>query len=498
MSTMLRVRFMNAILSGQVRTTRRRILIGLAVATAAPAAGGAGAVHPADPAVVYHVAASEGAQELRVEATLRAGLGHELGLDTGMGPFVRDPEVEEGGGWRALERRDDRLDVPNCRPPSCRIRYRFALAEAARQVHDRNRAVEQQGAFLAPPSSWLARPLQDGQARFRLEVTTPPGTTFATGLFPAPGGGSAYEATLDDLEEAPYSGYGPFDNARVDVPGGIVDVAIAPGERDLPTSALAAWAERAGKAVAGYYGHYPVPRVLVLVLPTGRRAIGFGTTLGNGGAAIMIWVGRSATTADLERDWVLTHEMIHTAFPNMPHTQRWLEEGISTYVEPIARARAGTLSVEEVWRSLVDGLPKGMPRAGDPGLDEARTWGSTYWGGALFCFLADLQIREKTGNRRSLDDALRGINAAGGSIAVRWPLRRALDAGDRATGTHVLRDLYGKMGEAPMKVDLDDLWRRLGVVADGREVRFDDRAPLAAVRRSITARPASRRADGGR
>jgi hypothetical protein len=207
----------------------------------------------------------------------------------------------------------------------------------------------------------------------------------------------------------------------------------------------------------------------------------------------MMYVGRSATEADLARDWVLTHEMIHTGFPNMPRTQRWLEEGIATYVEPIARARAGTLSDEEVWKGLVDGLPKGMPRPGDPGLDEARTWGSTYWGGALFCLLADLQIRERTGNRRSLDDALRGINAGGGSIAVRWPLRRALDAGDRATGTRVLRDLYGKMGEAPMRVDLDDLWRRLGVVADGRDVRFDDRAPLAAVRRSIT-QPRSRSA----
>ncbi|PYQ09781.1 MAG: hypothetical protein DMF83_02160 [Acidobacteria bacterium] len=483
-------------------TTRRRCLVALSLATPALTAGSVRATRPAaaGPAVRYVVVADEGGKELRVEATLRAGLGRETGFDTGMGPFVRDPEVEENGRWHALERRDDRLDAPSCAAGACRIRYRFALAEAARTVHDRNRAAEQEGALLAPPSSWLARPLRDGEARFRLEVTTPPGTVFATGLLPAPGDGApAYEATLDDLEEAPYSGFGAFETARINVPGGVVDLAIAPGERDLPTSALTAWADRAGRAVADYYVRYPVPRVLVLVLPTGRRAIGFGTTLGNGGASIMIWVGRSATVADLERDWVLTHEMIHTAFPNMPRMQRWLEEGIATYVEPIARARAGTLSVEEVWRGLIDGLPKGMPRAGDPGLDKARNWGSTYWGGALFCFLADLQIREKTGNRRSLDDALRGINAAGGSIFVRWPLHRTLDAGDRATGTHVLRDLYGKMGEAPMKVDLEDLWRRLGVVADGREVRFDDRAPLAAVRRSITARPLpGRAADGGR
>src|SRR5207247_841614 len=90
----------------------------------------------------------------------------------------------------------------------------------------------------------------------------------------------------DDLEEAPYSGFGPFETARISVPGGVVDLAIAPGERDLPTSALTAWADTAGRAVAGYYGRYPVPRVLVLVLPTGRRAIGFGTRPATGAAPI--------------------------------------------------------------------------------------------------------------------------------------------------------------------------------------------------------------------
>ena len=468
------------------------------LAAAALADGsGARAARPSAPACRYVVVAGEGARELSIQATLGRGLGAALAVDRGMGAFIRGLEVEEGGSWRALEPHGDRLDVPACRSRPCRIRYRFALAEAAREVHDRRFASEQQGAYLAPPSSWLPRPLEGGDARFRLEVTTAPGTAFVTGLFPA-ADGAGYEASLVDLAEAPYSGFGPFETTIVRVPGGTVDVAIAPGPRQVSTPALTAWAERAGRAVAGYYGRFPVPRVLVMMLPAGRRPVGFGTTLGNGGASIMIWVGPSATEADLAKDWTLTHEMVHTALPNMPPAQRWLEEGIATYVEPIARARAGTLTVEEVWRGLVDGLPKGLPRPGDPGLDEARSWGSTYWGGALFCFLADLQIRERTGNRRSLDDALRAVNAAGGSIAVRWPLRRALEAGDRATGTHVLRDLYGRMGEAPMSVDLESWWRRLGVVTEGWLVRFDDRAPLAELRRSITERAGAARpaADG--
>jgi hypothetical protein len=224
---------------------------------------------------------------------------------------------------------------------------------------------------------------------------------------------------------------------------------------------------------------------VVLVLPSDRGRVGFGTTLGNGGGAIMIWVGRGAGPAELRSDWVLAHEMVHLGIPNLPRAHRWLEEGIATYVEPIARARRGTITAEEMWAGLVKGLPNGLPQAGDRGLDRTHTWGRTYWGGALFCFLADLEIRERTRNRRSLDDALRGILSAGGDIAVSWPLERLLREGDRATGVPVLAELHARMGARPEDVDLDTLWRRLGVRAAGDTVAFDDSAPLAAVRRSI-------------
>jgi hypothetical protein len=179
--------------------------------------------------------------------------------------------------------------------------------------------------------------------------------------------------------------------------------------------------------------------------------------------------------------------MTHLAFPSVPPEYRWLEEGLATYVEPIARAKAGELAPEEVWRGLIDGLPKGEPQRGDRGLDHTPTWGRTYWGGAMFCLLADLQIREQTGNRRSLEDALRGILAAGGSGDVRWPLDRALAEGDRATGTHVLATLHAKLGSAPVRVDLAKIWSQLGVKANGDQVAFDERAKDAAMRKLFTA-----------
>ncbi|MGB7134203.1 MAG: hypothetical protein WBD46_02880, partial [Acidobacteriaceae bacterium] len=53
-------------------------------------------------------------------------------------------------------------------------------------------------------------------------------------------------------------------------------------------------------------------------------------------------------------------------------------------------------------------------------------------------------------------------------------------------------DLYARMSTTPVTVDLDSLWKKLGVIRTGEDqVRFDDRAPEANLRRAITKTPAS-------
>lgn len=128
--------------------------------------------------------------------------------------------------------------------------------------------------FLAPPSTWLARPVATVGGRLRLTVRTPPGTTFVTGLFPSPDAvPDTYEADVADLDVSPYSGFGAFATSVVEVPGGTVAMAVAPGALDLPGGALISWVTASARAVAGYYGRFPVPRVLVMVLPGGRRPV---------------------------------------------------------------------------------------------------------------------------------------------------------------------------------------------------------------------------------
>ena len=135
-------------------------------------------------------------------------------------------------------------------------------------------------------------------------------------------------------------------------------------------------------------------------------------------------------------------------------------------------------------------MKQGLPETGDRGLDGTDGWGRTYWGGAMFCLLADVEIRKQTGNRAGLQQAQRGILAAGGNMEQDWPVARIFKLGDKATGTTVLTDLYAKMGDTAYAPDLDALWRDLGVSMQGGRVSFDDSAPLAPIRRAITAVPA--------
>lgn len=258
----------------------------------------------------------------------------------------------------------------------------------------------------------------------------------------------------------------------------------------LSEKALVSWAEKAGRAVAAYYGAFPLPSVKLTIRAGGPGGISGGRTgASRGQAAIRIAVGDEATPEELASNWVLVHEMVHLAFPSMTGHE-WIEEGIATYVEPLVRARAGLAPPDEIWRWLLWGLPRGLEAIQSRGLDSSSSWAANYWGGALFCFRADVEIRKRTRNRKSLDDALRGILRAGGNVTVPWTIDKALVEGDRATGVPVLAELYALMRQGPVRVDLAAFWKDLGVSsADGRIV-YDDAAPLAAIRKGITTGPA--------
>jgi len=273
-----------------------------------------------------------------------------------------------------------------------------------------------------------------------------------------------------------------------------IQMDFAEGPLDLPKSAILAHIAAAVSAVATYYGRFPVDHARILIIPVaGRHGMLQGTTWGDMRgfpAFTRIRFGEHTTQAELDDDWMMTHELVHTAFPSMPDDangigQHWIEEGLATYIEPIARVMTGELAAQRIWGDMVRDMHQGEPATGDEGLDHTHTWGRTYWGGAMFCLVVDVNIRRATHNRKGLQDALRAIVDAGGTIDHNWTLPQALAIGDQATGTHVLSDLYNDWKDKPVTVDLPKLWSELGILSTPDGIGFVNGAPLAKVREAI-------------
>jgi hypothetical protein len=266
---------------------------------------------------------------------------------------------------------------------------------------------------------------------------------------------------------------------KIAVGGGVVTVRMDPAEFDMGAQPPLAWVCDAARAVSTYYGKFPVPQAQVQVHSRKKDGISGTTWAGHKGAAgpyTHMTVGQHTRAQQMDDDWTMTHELTHMAFPELPENQHWAEEGMAVYLEPIERVQAGELSAVQAWHDMRRDMQQGQPESGDSGLDKTHTWARTYWGGAIFWFAADVEIYKRTNGKKSLRDAMQGILKAGGSIEQNWTIERTLEEGDKATGTTVLMDEYHAQAQAPGKVDLDALWKEIGVNSNGSS---DAGAPLA-------------------
>lgn len=264
-----------------------------------------------------------------------------------------------------------------------------------------------------------------------------------------------------------------------------LQVELDAGQFHGGTEPLLQWIKRSLGIVSAYYGAFPTQSLRIQVVPENGGGVRSGKTWGYHGGFIRVEVGRDVTEAQLMDDWVLVHEMTHLALPDVGDDQSWFSEGLAVYVEGIAREQAGNRTQQDVFAEQMKQMPRGMPQPGDQGLDHTHTWGRTYWGGAMFCFLADVEIHRRTGNRLGLQDAMRAVLKASGGLMADWPISRVFATADAATGTKVFEELYAQMKDSPVSPDLHDLWAKLGVVSDGATVTLRDDAPLSDVRRSI-------------
>ena len=395
-------------------------------------------------------------------------------------------EVKRDGAWTTLA--PNRASAPEC-VHDCTLRYTIDLDRVERSFE----GVLAVGptAFVAPSPTWMAHPdpMPPGEFDLTVDGAAAAGASFAsvpfaTGLRRASEPGS-YVVPTGDYYEGSFAAFGKLRHRAIEAAGGRIEIVLV-GDTPLAMSddQVAAWVAGDAACVAQLYGHFPVPRASVFVVPIDDATnVVFGKVLSMGGASIIALTGTRFPEKTVHSDWVLVHEMTHLGFPTMGGV-RWLTEGLATYYEPILRTRAGWHDPKWLWGWLGSQMHRGLSGA-ELGLDKRDTIDDSYWGGALFLFMTDVGVREATRGAKSLDDVMRAILARGGNATVAWTLPEVLAVARETTGTRVMDDLVDRLAVHGAHVDLDALLAKLGVHVSGEDATLDDAAPEAAVRKAI-------------
>lgn len=353
--------------------------------------------------VDYTVTVVDGLRGARVRVCLDGGPVYALA------PIGASATTRLHGAWRddqALEIEDERILLGESGRAGC-VDYATRFSSSWIPSDGSN--------VIAPQSQWLWRPSPfpddvDVAVRFVL----PPGARVS---LPWPHVDGAYRPDDGAFFADAYAVFGTFETEQLSSGKTHAEVVLL-GPRPS-TGAVRRWLDRAIRA-ASSLGSFPRSDVHFVVAPVDvpRRDVVFGMLRRGGGASILLVPSVDASREALDQDWVAVHELSHLWLPPFEPSDRWLSEGIATYLQEILRARCGLQPAARAWVRLDEGFARGR-RSGTGrtlalearDMDRTGAYHRVYWAGAAFALEADLQLRERSAGNDTLLTALRGAES---------------------------------------------------------------------------------------
>jgi hypothetical protein len=285
---------------------------------------------------------------------------------------------------------------------------------------------------------------------------------------------------------------GDFEVDIITTPGSEVRLAIPGKISASQRTKIKRWIIKTVNAVTSVYGRFPQPHPQVLVIPIGHRneAVVKAHVIRGGGLTVEFFVDETRPLDEFMDDWTATHEFSHMLIPYVSSRDRWLSEGLASYYQNVLRARDGRLSETQAWQKLYDGFKRGEDgtHGGTLAQSTRSGWRSTmrvYWSGAAMMLMADMQLRETSHGRQSLDTALQSLSACcmrNGKTWRAWDLFQQLDA---LTETRVFTSLYRRYVNDTGFPDMRPTWEDLGINARFDRVSLNQSGRLANTRTAI-------------
>jgi predicted metalloprotease with PDZ domain len=428
---------------------------------------------------------------LWVEARFSRPVNSVIARSRDAGKYLLD--VRSCGDDQQIMLRNQRMMLPE-HGISC-MNYTVNLEQAAK--------AHRYGNMLAPenvivsPSYWMWRPeLRNGttiEVTFRLPENV---------QVSVPWRQLSDDENLYLLAESPESAYAPvvfgkFDYREIEVPGAMLRVSLVSGVDEMDNASIVQWINATATDVSLAYGRFPNPSPQVVVIPVGNArsngwsAVPFGRVIRDGGETIELQVDQTQSLESLLADWTATHEFSHLMLPYIERKHRWISEGFAQYYQNVLLTRSGAYQDLYAWQKIYDGFERGRQSRPELSPNEASADGvrtalmKIYWSGAAIALMADVQLRERSAGKESLDAILGKFQVCCLPSERAWSGPELFAQFDEFASSPVFMPLYRRFADTAGFPDMREVFARLGLVVTDGKVRVRHLAELRAIRKAI-------------
>jgi len=439
----------------------------------------------------YTVTVDDNLRNLHVEARFSEPISSVTARARDAGQLLSN--VQDCDSNKRLRMRNRRMMLPTggirC------INYTVDLARAAREER-RNLSLSDDN-ILVSPSRWMWRPELSDDTTIRVRFKLPESVQVAVPWQPVPGAHNEYLLGASPESANAPSLFGAFTSTEIDVPGATLRVSVPQSEPALDEKLILKWLRATATDVTLTYGRFPNPSPHIIVMPIGKSrwssnsAVPFGRVIRDGGEVVELFVNPNKPIDDFLNDWTATHEFSHLMLPYVSSRHKWISEGFAQYYQNILLARSGAYSQEMAWEKIHAGLERGSASRPELSPNEAASQGvrgarmKVYWTGAAIALMADMQIRERSGNRESLDDVLERLQTCCLPSERVWNGPELFSKLDSLLHEPVFMPLYKRHADTLGFPDTTEAFERLGVEVRKGRASFQRNAELADLRVSM-------------
>ena len=442
----------------------------------------------------YYVSVSDDMQRLSVEAHFAEPVSLISARSSDAYRFLVD--ARRCDNEERIRTRGGRMQLP-ASGVVC-IRYDVDLEKAARS--ERRNQVLAESNIVVSPTDWFWRPTLRGDNDIAVHFDVDDSMSVSVPWQVMPGEENAYMLGDSPESSAAPAVFGKFQYAEREIPGATLRITLLQPEGDIDTDNLIDWVASAASNVNLAYGRFPNPSPSILVLPVGdgwdpEASVHFGRVIRDGGETIELMINENRPISEYYDNWTATHEFSHLMLPYIRRPHRWVSEGFASYYQNMLLARAGHYSEQRAWQKLWEGFERGRQSRPDLSPNDAGRSGirtalmKVYWSGASIALMADVELRERSGGKESLDTVLEQLQACCLPADRKWSGTELFEKLDTFVDEPVFMPLYERYANTDGFPDARLLLQRLGVDTSSRRVRFDDDAELAGIRQALTAAP---------